>query len=72
MFMQPIFLNLNLAIFARNLLTAEKGQKAGFLRPPSSQITLAKEKKRRKEMSEEEEFKNGDTLSFFCIGFLGD
>ena len=48
MYMQPIFFYLNLAIFARNLLTAEKGQKAGFLRPPSSQITLAKEKKGEK------------------------
>lgn len=65
MYMQPIFLNSNLAIFARNLLIwLKQGQKTGFFAPDKLANHTSEGKERRKEMNEEEEFKNGGTLSF--------
>ena len=47
------FLNTNLTKFA--VICAKRHQKAGFLSPRSSKITVTKEKERRKRKSEEKE-----------------
>jgi len=54
----------------------KRRQKAGFLGPISSKITLTKEKERRKRNSEEKERRrrkkcNGCSLSFYN-GYFGD
>ena len=63
------FLKTNLAKFAAWL---KKGQKAGFLRPISSKITLAKEKERRIKLRgrEEEESRRRETSNGCTLGFI--
>ena len=70
-FISSRFLKINLTKICSHL-REEAGQKAGFLDPISSKITLTNKKERRKRMSEEEKEKsNGFTLSFYD-GYFGD
>ena len=70
-FISSRFLKINLTKICGHL-REEAGQKAGFLDPISSKITLTNKKERRKRMSEEEKEKsNGFTLSFYD-GYFGD
>ena len=70
-FISSRFLKINLTKICSHL-REEAGQKAGFLDPISSKITLTNKKDRRKRMSEEEKEKsNGFTLSFYN-GYFGD
>ena len=62
------FLKTNLTKFA--VIWVKRRQKAGFLAPISSKLTLTREKNRRKRKSKEEERRrreksNGCTLSFY-------
>ena len=70
-FISSRFLKINLTKICSHL-REEAGQKAGFLDPISSKITLTNKKERRKRMSEQEKEKsNGFTLSFYD-GYFGD
>ena len=69
MCIQPFFLKTNLLTkFA--VIWVKRRQKAGFLSPRSSKITVTKEKERRKRKGEEKERRrrkksNGCTISFY-------